>query len=86
VAGGTTCIVDFCIPAPGESLLAALETWKSRAAKAVADYSFHMAITSWGPNTAAEMRQVVERHGITSFKVFMAYKARSWSTTTRSTR
>ena len=74
VAGGTTCIIDFCIPAPGESLLVALEAWRKKAAKAVADYSFHMAITSWGPNTAAEMREVVEKHGITSFKVFMAYK------------
>ena len=74
VAGGTTCIIDFCIPAPGESLLAALETWRGRAAKAVTDYSFHMAITSWGENTAAEMREVVEGQGITSFKVFMAYK------------
>src|SRR6185295_2497452 len=50
VAGGTTCIIDFCIPAPGESLLAALEVWKQRAAKAVTDYTFHMAITAWGPN------------------------------------
>ncbi len=74
VAGGTTCIIDFCIPAPGESLLAALEQWKQRAAKAVADYTFHMAITSWSDRTAAEMEAVVRQHGITSFKVFMAYK------------
>jgi dihydropyrimidinase len=74
VAGGTTSIIDFCIPAPGESLLAALESWKAKAAKAVTDYSFHMAITAWGERTAGEMREVVERHGITSFKVFMAYK------------
>jgi dihydropyrimidinase len=73
-AGGTTCIIDFCIPAPGESLLAALETWRGRAKKAVTDYSFHMAITSWNERTPAEMREVVERHGVTSFKVFMAYK------------
>jgi dihydropyrimidinase len=33
-----------------------------------------MAITDFGPNTPAEMREVVEKHGITSFKVFMAYK------------
>jgi dihydropyrimidinase len=74
VAGGTTCIIDFCIPAAGESLLVALEAWKKKSAKAVCDYSFHMAITSWGPRTADEMREVVEKHGITSFKVFMAYK------------
>jgi dihydropyrimidinase len=33
-----------------------------------------MAITDFGPNTPAEMREVVEKHGISSFKVFMAYK------------
>ena len=73
-AGGTTSIIDFCIPAPGESMLAALDAWRDRAAKAVCDYSFHMAITSWSDNSAEEMRQVVQDHGITSFKVFMAYK------------
>jgi len=74
IAGGTTSIIDFCIPAPGTSLLAGLETWKQRAAKATTDYSFHMAITGWGEHTADEMRAVVRDHGITSFKVFMAYK------------
>jgi len=74
IAGGTTSIIDFCIPPPGTSLLAGLETWKQRAAKATTDYSFHMAITGWGEHTADEMRAVVRDHGITSFKVFMAYK------------
>jgi len=74
IAGGTTSIIDFCIPAPGTSLIDGLKTWKARAAKATADYSFHMAITGWGENTADEMRAVVRDHGITSFKVFMAYK------------
>lgn len=74
VAGGTTCIIDFCIPAPGESMLAALDSWRGKSAKAVCDYSFHMAITSWGDQSADEMRRVVQEHGITSFKVFMAYK------------
>ena len=74
IAGGTTSIIDFCIPAPGTSLIDGLKTWKERAAKATTDYSFHMAITGWGENTANEMRTVVRDHGITSFKVFMAYK------------
>jgi dihydropyrimidinase len=74
IAGGTTSIIDFCIPAPGTSLIDGLKTWKERAAKATSDYSFHMAITGWGENTANEMRSVVRDHGITSFKVFMAYK------------
>src|SRR5262245_20752074 len=74
IAGGTTCIIDFCIPAPGTSMHDALKVWRERSAKATADYSFHMAITSWGEKTADEMRAVVRDHGITSFKVFMAYK------------
>jgi dihydropyrimidinase len=74
VAGGTTTIVDFVIPNRGQSLLEALQSWREKAKKAVADYTFHMAVTSWGDKTADEMRQVVEREGITSFKVFMAYK------------
>jgi dihydropyrimidinase len=74
IAGGTTSIIDFCIPAPGTSMLDALQVWNERSAKAAADYSYHMAITSWGEKTADEMRAVVRDHGITSFKVFMAYK------------
>ncbi len=74
VAGGTTSIIDFCIPNRGQSLLDALEIWYGSSKKAVADYTFHMAITGWNDKTADEMRQVVEDHGITSFKVFMAYK------------
>ncbi len=74
IAGGTTCIVDFVIPNRGQSLLEALAAWRDKAKKAVADYTFHMAVTGWGEQTADEMRQVVEREGITSFKVFMAYK------------
>jgi dihydropyrimidinase len=74
IAGGTTSIIDFCIPGAGMSLLDGLKLWRERSAKATSDYSFHMAITGWGENTANEMRAVVRDHGITSFKVFMAYK------------
>ena len=74
IAGGTTSIIDFCIPNRGQSLLEGLKIWRERSAKAVSDYTFHMAITGWNDKTADEMTQVVEKHGITSFKVFMAYK------------
>jgi len=74
VAGGTTCVIDFCMQGPGEALPAAVEGWHRKSAKAVTDYSYHMAITNFGPSTPEEMRVVVEKLGITSFKVFLAYK------------
>ena len=74
VAGGTTCYIDFCIPSPDQSLVEGLMEWRERANKSCVDYTHHMAITAWRDTTAAEMREVVEKYGITSFKIFMAYK------------
>ena len=73
LSGGTTMVVDFCLPSPNQSLLEALQMWDNKTAKANADYSFHMAITWWGEQVWREMADVVDR-GITSFKHFMAYK------------
>src|SRR5437016_3933600 len=73
LAGGTTMVVDFCLPSPNQSLLEALQMWDNKTSKAAADFSFHMAITWWGQQVFDEMATVVDR-GITSFKHFMAYK------------
>jgi dihydropyrimidinase len=73
LSGGTTMVVDFCLPSPNQSLLEALQMWDNKTAKANSDYSFHMAITWWGEQVWREMAEVVDR-GITSFKHFMAYK------------
>ena len=74
LSGGTTMIVDFCIPAPGESMLAAYQAWRHKSEKAATDYSFHMAVTSWNPQIHDEMETVVKTYGINTFKHFMAYK------------
>lgn len=73
LSGGTTMVVDFCLPNPDQSLLEALKMWDNKTGKASTDYSFHMAITWWGEQVFNEMKDVVDR-GITSFKHFMAYK------------
>src|SRR3954471_87116 len=73
-AGGTTCIVDFIIQYVGGSLKDAREEWHGLADGAAhVDYGFHMAITDAQPSVIAEMADCVAE-GITSFKVFMAYK------------
>jgi len=76
LAGGTTMIIDFVIPAKGESLIAAYNKWRGWAdPKVCCDYSFHMAVTSWNEKVEEEMAMVTSQEvGINSFKVFMAYK------------
>ncbi|RWX78866.1 dihydropyrimidinase [Neorhizobium lilium] len=74
LAGGTTMVVDFCLPDPGQSLLDALKRWDNKATRANCDYSFHMSVTWWGEQVFDDMKTVVQQHGINTFKHFMAYK------------
>ena len=73
LAGGTTMVVDFALPAPGQGLMDALKLWDNKGARAHCDYSFHMAVTWWSEQVFDEMKEVADR-GINSFKHFMAYK------------
>ena len=74
LAGGTTMIIDFAIPAPQQNILEAYQQWREWAEKSVADYSFHVAITWWDDSVHADMGTLVREHGVNSFKHFMAYK------------
>ncbi|TCT42126.1 dihydropyrimidinase [Martelella mediterranea] len=74
IAGGTTMVVDFCLPNPGQSLFDALKRWDNKSTQANCDYSFHMAITWWDKQVFEEMEAVVKERGINTFKHFMAYK------------
>ena len=71
--GGTTTIIDFVTPSRGESLPKALEKRKSEAENSLADYAFHVSPVEWRNSTADEIRECIEM-GVTSFKVYMAYK------------
>ncbi len=73
LSGGTTTVVDFCLPSPQQSLLEARQMWDNKTSKASCDYSFHMAITWWSQQVFDEMETVVNS-GINTFKHFMAYK------------
>ncbi|HTC01558.1 MAG TPA: dihydropyrimidinase [Ferruginibacter sp.] len=73
--GGTTTVIDFILQKQGHSLHDAYKEWSGRANNnAVGDYSFHMAVTDFNENTCKEIVELVEKEGITSFKIFMAYK------------
>jgi dihydropyrimidinase len=73
LAGGTTMVVDFCIPGHGQPLMEAMADWDKRAERATSDYSYHMCVTYWSDKVRDEMAKVVEA-GVTTFKHFMAYK------------
>lgn len=73
--GGTTMVIDFILQKQGNSLQAALEEWRGRSDNnCVGDYSFHMAVTDFNDHTKKEIKDFIEKEGITSFKTFMAYK------------
>jgi dihydropyrimidinase len=74
LAGGTTMIIDFVIPAPQQNIMEAYEQWREWAQKSVSDYSFHVAITWWDDTVSNDMETLVREHGVNSFKHFMAYK------------
>jgi len=71
--GGTTTLIDFVTPHKGQSLLDALEKRKKEASNAVVDYSFHVSPVEWRETTEQEIKDCVKA-GITSFKIYMAYK------------
>jgi len=73
-SGGTTTVIDFCIPAPDGSMLDAWKDWDAKSKdKAVVDYAWHMCVTGWNERIFDEMAEVVKR-GVNTFKHFMAYK------------
>ena len=74
-AGGTTCHVDFVIQAPGSSFAEALEAWHAkREGKALIDNGFHMAVTDLREGGSLEELAGLPDQGVTSYKLFMAYK------------
>lgn len=77
--GGTTTVVDYATQSLGGTLSQAYEEWRERAAgRAVIDYGFHMCVcdVSAGDAVGREMATLAADEGVTSFKLFMAYRGR----------
>lgn len=74
LCGGTTTVLDFCMPARGQLLGAAIKAWNRKAEGAAADFGFHMGLVEFNAAVAREIPAVI-RQGLSSFKFFMAYKA-----------
>jgi dihydropyrimidinase len=73
--GGTTTHVDFIIQPQGSSFTDAFEEWRSKAnGKQVIDMGYHMAVTDLKEGGTLEELASLPDQGITSYKLFMAYK------------
>src|SRR5213595_1038827 len=73
--GGTTTHVDFVIQPQGATFTEALEEWRGKAnGKQVIDMGYHMAVTDLEDGGTLEELATLPDQGITSYKLFMAYK------------
>jgi dihydropyrimidinase len=74
--GGTTTHVDFCLQGHGQTFGEALAAWheKIERAKPVVDVGFHIAVTDLSAPGALEELATLPDQGVTSYKLFMAYK------------
>ena len=72
--GGTTTLIEMCAPSRAEDTLAGFELWMKQAVgRSACDFTFHMSVTKFNDQTEAQLREIVKR-GISSFKVYLAYK------------
>jgi dihydropyrimidinase len=70
--GGTTTLVDFANQ-NGRALPEALADWHSRAASASIDVAAHLILTKVTDQTLIDMKTMIHREGVASFKLFLAY-------------
>ena len=74
--GGTTTIIDFANPEPGQTLHDAVACWRRKAdGRAVVDYGLHISVPRVDGAVEVELDALIGE-GIPSFKVFMAYPGR----------
>lgn len=72
--GGTTTIIDFAQQEYGETPKKALDRRLAAAEpQCCVDYAFHAILTEVTPAVLAELPDMIERDGVSSFKMYMAY-------------
>jgi dihydropyrimidinase len=71
--GGTTTVLDYCTPTPGQRPLQALHAWQGLAERACVDVGAHLILLNADPATLEDLPALVHEHGVSSFKLFMAY-------------
>ena len=74
LVGGTTTLIEMCCPSRQDDALKGFELWMSQAVgNSACDFTFHMGVTKYDATTEGQLREIVTA-GISSFKIFLAYK------------
>jgi dihydropyrimidinase len=74
LVGGTTTIFEMVCPARSMSAAEGFALWNEQSAgKSACDYTYHMGVTKFDAENAAQLRAIVQA-GVSSFKIFLAYK------------
>jgi len=72
--GGTTTIIDFVVQYPGQGVLDQYQLWHEKAAgNCAVDYGFHQILSDVQDASLTGMDELITE-GVTSFKLFTAYK------------
>lgn len=77
--GGTTTIVDFAEQRAGGAVPESFEKRLAEAADSVVDWSLHQVLGGVDEQALVDARSLVEREGVASIKLFMAYPGRLYS-------
>lgn len=72
VFGGTTTIIDFAIPRPGQRPLDAAETQRAKAGEGLCDSALHACVVEWDDTTADQL-ETMAHSGIRTVKMFTTY-------------
>lgn len=78
--GGTTTIIDFAEQRTGGNVLAAFEARLAEAqSQCVIDWGLHQVLGGVDAQALIDARSLIEREGVASIKLFMAYPGRLYS-------
>jgi dihydropyrimidinase len=74
--GGTTTLIDFAKQSKGDTLPQVFDAWQTKAGgRTCIDYAFHLIIVEVDQARLEEIPWVIEQ-GVTSAKMYMAYRGR----------
>ncbi|MBD0736735.1 amidohydrolase family protein [Streptomyces sp. CBMA29] len=73
VFGGTTTIVDFAIPRPGQAPIEAAYAQRAKAAEGLCDSALHACVVSWDGTTHGQLTELAAE-GVVTVKMFTTYR------------